>query len=107
MAEPIDENPRLVLDVSYDVKSGLFLARLENGARFNFSPVNVSGKLGQNLDLLRDYTVRNSKSEAPKPHVVATKPSGDDLLIEQAIKDGKLQKVGVIKKVADSDLIDF
>lgn len=107
MAEPIDDAPRLKLDVSFDVKSGLFLARLENGARFNFSPVNVSGKLGQNLDLLRDYTVRNAKSEPPNPHVVVTKPAGDDLLIEEAIKAGKLQKVGVIPTVKDSDLIDF
>ena len=100
-----DETPRLHLDISYDLQSGLFLARLDNGARFNFSPANVSGKLGSNLDLLRDFTTRNAKGQAPRPHVTAIDP--DRLLIDEAISAGKLQKVGVKPPVRLADLIDF
>lgn len=101
----MDEAPKLHLSISFDLNSGLFQAYRENGEPwFNFSPANVSGKLGSNLDLLRDYTTRNSKAKPPHPHVSATK-HGDDLLIEEAIKAGKLQKVGVIVK--EEDLIDF
>lgn len=103
--EEIDEAPRLNINVSFDVKSGLFLARLDNGTRFNFSPLNVSGKLGENLKLLEQYTRRNAKGEPPQPHVSVK--SGDDLLIEQAIRDGKLQRVGVIDDEIDLSLIDL
>jgi hypothetical protein len=69
--ETPDEAPELHLTVKFDVKSGLFIARLDNGTRFNFSPNNVSGKLGANLDLLRGFTQRNAKQQPPHPHVAA------------------------------------
>jgi hypothetical protein len=97
-----DEAPQLTMNVSFDTKSGLFLARLDNGARFNFSPANVSGKLGQNLDLLRKYTMRHAKGQPPQPHVSV--PDPDEALIAQAIRDGKLQQVGVR---SEPDLLDF
>lgn len=103
--EEIDEAPRLNINVSFDVKSGLFLARLDNGTRFNFSPANISGKLGENLKLLEQYTRRNAKGEPPQPHVSVVK--GDDLLIAEAIKAGKLQRVGVIDDEIDLSLIDL
>jgi hypothetical protein len=106
--DPIDEAPRLTIDVSFDVKSGLFLARLDNGTRFNFSPANVSGKLGSNLDLLRAFTQRNAKGQPPQPHIAALPPyDPDEDLIANAIANGKLQKVGVFKTPRDADLIDF
>jgi hypothetical protein len=104
-SDDLDEAPQLTITVSFDVKSNLFLARLDNGTRFNFSPANVSGKLGENLKLLRTYTERNAKGQAPRPHVVVADP--DDLLIQEAIANGKLQRVGVWAPPKDSDLIDF
>jgi hypothetical protein len=104
---PEDDAPLLTITVSYDTKSGLFLARLENGARFNFSPANVSGKLGSNLDLLRAFTLRNAKGLPPQPHVAALPRDTDEDLIAEALANGKLQKVGVQPPVKEEDLIDF
>jgi hypothetical protein len=100
--DEVDEAPQLILTVSFDVKSSLFIARLSNGTRFNFSPANVSGKLGQNLDLLKAFTQRNAKGEPPHPHVSVVK--GDAKLIEEAIAAGKVQKVGVTE--INLDLLD-
>lgn len=95
MSDASDETPTLTISFSFDSKSGLFQARLENGARFSFSPLNVLGKLGENLDLLKAFSVRNAKGEPPRPHVCAK--TAEAKLVEDAIASGKLQKVGVVK----------
>jgi hypothetical protein len=90
----------LVITFSFDPATNLYSAVLENGARFSVAPNNVSGKLGANLDLLRQFTLREKNGEPPHPHVAAKKAdfgaSRDAKLIEEAIAAGRLQKVGVI-----------
>lgn len=102
--DEIDEAPRLQLSISFDHKTNLFLARLDNGARFNFSPANVSGKLGANLDLLRDFTLRNAKGEPPHPHSSMAKRDPDAELVQRAIEQGKLTKVGKGVKLSLEDI---
>lgn len=96
--EPLDEAPSLTMTFSFVPETGLYFGKLENGARFAISPNNVSGKLGANLDLLRQFTMRNRAGEAPNPHATAAK-RGDEALVEEAIAAGKLQKVGVTGKL--------
>jgi hypothetical protein len=93
----------LAITFSFEPSSGLFSARLDNGTRFSVAPINVSGKLGANLDLLRQFTMRARADEAPNPHPCASKldfgASRDAALIEEAIRAGKLQRVGVVNEV--------
>ena len=91
--------PSLRVEFTFNPASGLFTAALANGTRFSVAPINVSGKLGSNLDLLRQFTMRDRAGEAPAPHVCAPEfgAERDRRLVETAIAEGKLQRVGVIK----------
>lgn len=92
--------PALLVQFTFNPASGLFSAELENGTLFSVAPINVSGKLGSNLDLLRQYTMRDRAGEAISPHVCAPDfgASRDAKLVEAAIAAGRLQRVGVVKQ---------
>ena len=95
------DGPSLLIQFTFNPASGLFSAELENGTTFSVAPINVSGKLGSNLDLLRQYTMRERAGEAPAPHVATLKDFGaarDAKLVEEAIAAGRVQRVGVIKQ---------
>jgi hypothetical protein len=95
------DEPSLLIEFTFDKNSGMFIASLENGAKFAVAPHNIGGKLKDNLTLLRNYITGEDKT---RPYV--RPPSADDRLIEEAIAAGKLQKVGVITKPT-IDLLDF
>lgn len=105
----------LTITFSFDPVTMLFSATLENGARFAFAPANVTGKLGANLALLRDYTLIEKSGSAPRPKGHdAARPrdfgaARDAALVEEAIMAGRLQRVGVIKapKVGHVSLEDL
>lgn len=81
-----EDQPTLTVVFEHDAASGLYWGQLENGARFAISPANVSGKLGANLDLLRQFTARARGGEAPHPHVATLRPlSADEILINEAL----------------------
>jgi hypothetical protein len=75
-----DVKMTLIIEFSFDPASGLFNAALANGARFSVASINVSGKLGENLDLLRQFVMREKGGHAPAPHVCATRPDPDAAL---------------------------
>lgn len=93
----MSEQMTLSVTFAFNTASGLFDCFLENGARFSVSQVHISGKLGANLDLLRQYTLREAGDVAPHPHVCVADfgEARDAKLVAEAIVAGKLNRAGV------------
>jgi hypothetical protein len=85
----------LAVSFTFDPPSGLYYGTLENGARFAITPMNVSGKLGANLDLLRQMTIRERGGHAARPHPASGDfgKSEETRLVEEAIAAGRLTKL--------------
>jgi hypothetical protein len=67
-------SPELTISFSFDPKSNLFRGRLPNGAFFNFSLTNVSGKLGSNLELFAQGVRRLEPGKEPLPALPTAAP---------------------------------
>ena len=84
------------IEFTFDPVTMLFSGRLPSGATFSFSPANVTGKLGANLDLLKNFMLREKEGLAPMPHVSHAQALDPEI---QAFLDkgGVIQQVGVVK----------